>query len=89
LSLYKTESRAFEINVRNNKQQSVSIELLDQFPVSTNKEITIEEKECKDASLDEKTGIFTWKLDLPAKSARKLMFKYMVKYPKNKMILLE
>lgn len=89
LSLYKTESRAFEINVRNNKQQSISIELLDQFPVSTNKEITIEEKECKDASIDEKTGIFTWKLDLPAKSARKLMFKYMVKYPKNKTLLLE
>ncbi len=89
LSSYKTENRAYEISVRNNKPQSVKIVIQDQFPISTNKEITVEEQEYKEASLDKETKILTWKYEMPAKQERKHLIKYSVKYPKNQVLSLD
>ncbi|MET3126582.1 hypothetical protein ABID42_001684 [Arcicella rosea] len=89
LSNYKNENRGFEISVRNNKQQSINIVIQDQFPISTTKEITVEEQEYKDATLDKESKILTWKYQLPAKQEKKHILKYSVKYPKNQEINLE
>lgn len=89
LSNYKNETRGFEISVRNNKQQSINIVIQDQFPISTTKEITVEEQEYKDATLDKESKILTWKYQLPAKQEKKHILKYSVKYPKNQEINLE
>ncbi len=89
LSNYKTENRGFEISVRNNKQQSINIVIQDQFPISTTKEITVNEQEYKDATLDEESKILTWKYQLPAKQEKKHILKYGVKYPKNQTLMLE
>jgi hypothetical protein len=89
LSSYKTESRAYEITVRNNKQQAVQITVLDQFPISTTKEITVEEQEYPEAKLDKDTKQLTWKYELAAKKDTKHSFKYSVKYPKNQVLSLD
>ncbi|MEA5138050.1 DUF4139 domain-containing protein [Arcicella rigui] len=89
LSNYKTENRGFEISVRNNKQQSINIVIQDQFPISTTKEISVNEQEYKDATLDEESKILTWKYQLPAKQEKKHILKYSVKYPKNQTLTLE
>ena len=61
----------------------------DQFPVSTNKDIEVEYIDKGGAQFNEQTGILTWRLKLdPAKSV-KLNFRYSVKYPKDKMVILE
>jgi hypothetical protein len=89
LSSNKTESRAYEITVRNNKKQAIQITVLDQFPISTTKEITVEEEEYTDAKLDNDTKQLTWKYELAAQKEKKHIFKYSVKYPKNQIVVVE
>lgn len=89
LSSNKTESRAYEITVRNNKKQAIQITVFDQFPISTTKEITVEEQEYIDAKLDNDTKQLTWKYELAAKKEKKHIFKYSVKYPKNQIVVVE
>ena len=89
LSSYKTETRVYEISVRNNKSQSIKITIQDQFPISTAKEISIDEQAYKDAELDKDTKILTWQFELSPKQERKQQFKYSVKYPKNQTVVLD
>ncbi|MBI1344592.1 MAG: mucoidy inhibitor MuiA family protein [Terrimonas sp.] len=85
----KTESRQYEITVRNNKQQDIHIIVEDQLPVSTEKEIEIKEKKYEGAKLDNDTQIVTWDLNLPSKKETKLNIGYDVKYPKEKLLHLD
>jgi len=85
----KVDSRAFEIGIRNTKGQPVHILVQDQFPVSTQKEIEVDQQEFIGAKLDEGTGILSWTLDVPPSTEKKVSFKYTVKYPKDYRIQLE
>jgi uncharacterized protein (TIGR02231 family) len=86
---FKTVTNGWEISVKNNKKQAVNLVIDDQFPVSTNKDIEVEYIDKGGAQFNEQTGILTWRLKLdPAKSV-KLNFRYSVKYPKDKMVILE
>jgi prefoldin subunit 5 len=85
----KTATRAFEISVRNNKNQPIHILVEDQVPVSTQKEIEVDKLEYKDAAADDITGKLTWNLQIPSATEKKLGFKYAVKYPKEYHFALE
>jgi uncharacterized protein (TIGR02231 family) len=85
----KTERRAFEIVVRNNKQQPVKLTVTDQFPISTNKEISVEDLKYEGASLEKDSQILTWKLSLSPKEEHKMELHYSVKYPKKQRLTLE
>lgn len=89
LGNFKTENRSYEISIRNNKKQSINITIQDQFPISTLKEITVEEQEYKEAEIDKDTKILTWKDEIAPKQEKKHNFKYSVKYPKNQIVILE
>jgi hypothetical protein len=85
----KTDSRQYEIVVRNNKQQPVNIIVEDQFPISTNKDIEIEKLSHDGGKLDDDTKKITWNLAVDAKKDVKIQLGYSVKYPKDKMLQLE
>jgi Domain of unknown function (DUF4139)/N-terminal domain of unknown function (DUF4140) len=89
LSNNKTESRTYEIVVRNNKPQPIIIIVQDQLPISTDKDISVENEEYQQAQLNPDTRILTWQYELPARQERKHVLKYSVKYPKNKALFLE
>lgn len=89
LSSYKTENRAYEISVRNNKSQSIQVVVQDQLPISTTKEISIEEEEYKEAIFEKDTKLLTWKYELSPKQEKKHTFKYRVKYPKNQTVVID
>lgn len=89
LSNYKTESRAFEISIKNNKPYPIDIVVLDQLPISATKEITVQEEEYKEGTLAEETKIVTWKLKVPSKTEKKLNIKYKVKSPKDSSLILD
>jgi uncharacterized protein (TIGR02231 family) len=84
-----TDNRAYEILVRNNKKQSIKIVIQDQFPVSENKEIEVDNKESQGASLNPDTQILTWTAEIAPKEEKKFLLKYSVKYPKNKIVVLD
>src|SRR5258705_10070882 len=78
----RTDSREYEIVVRNNKQQPVNITIEDQFPISTNKDIEIEKTTYDGGKLDDDTKKVRWRLNVDSKKESKLQLAYSVKYPK-------
>lgn len=89
LSNYKKESRAYEITVKNNKPYPVEITVLDQLPISNNKEITVEDEFYAEATLEKDTKMVKWNFTLPSKTEKKVQLKYQVKYPKNSFLQIE
>ena len=84
-----TESRGYEITLKNNKSQAVTLQLKDQIPVSVNSTITVTTGELSGGILDPVTGIVTWEIILPPGGQQKLSFRYEVKYPKSERIILD
>lgn len=85
----KTESRQFEISLRNTRQSPIRIIVKDQFPVSVTKEISVNDKEAPGAQINEETGIITWEMTLNPGEEKKLTLSYSVKYPKGKRVIVE
>ena len=51
------------------------------------KEIEIKLEDGNGASINEETGVLTWKLDLKPGESKKVRFTYTVKYPKDKKVV--
>lgn len=85
----RTDTRQYEIVVRNNKQQPISITIDDQFPVTTMKEIEIQDRKYDGAKLDDDTQKLTWQLIVDPKKENKIGFRYEVKYPRDKTLQLD
>ena len=83
LSDKKTASTGYEITIRNNKKFPIALTVLDQIPISTDKDITIDNAQYDGAQLEESTGKLTWKLNLDSAKEKKLKLSYTVKYPKS------
>jgi len=79
----RVESVAYEISVRNTRQQPIALVLEDQFPLSHFKEVSIQDREAPGAAEDETTGILTWRLNVEPARERKVGFRYSVKAPKS------
>jgi uncharacterized protein (TIGR02231 family) len=85
----KEENRAWNISIKNNKSQKINISISDQLPISTLEEIKIELSEANNGKLNKETGEILWKFELPASSSKNLKFRYSVKYPKNRNVILD
>lgn len=85
----KTDTRQYEIVVRNNKQQAINIIIEDQFPISTQKEIEVQDRKYDGAKLDDDTQKISWQLAVEPKKDSKVNFRYEVKYPKDKLLQLD
>ncbi len=84
-----TESRGYEITLKNNKSQAVTLVVKDQIPVSINSNIEVTAAELSGGSLDTQTGIVTWEITLAPGAQQKLSLQYEVKYPKSERIILD
>ena len=83
LSDKKSASATYEISVRNNKKFPINIVIEDQLPISTDKDITVENQSYDGAQYDETTGKVTWKLSIEPAKEKKQKLSYTVKYPKT------
>lgn len=77
----------YEIVIKNNKLTDVNLLLKDQFPLSGIKEVEVKLDEDGGATVNEETGVMTWKIDLKPGESKKVRFSYTVKYPKDKRIV--
>lgn len=80
----KTDVREYEISIRNNKNVPVNLIVEDQFPISTQKEIEVDDFKFEGGKLNEETKVITWMYSVEPKQQKKLSLKYSVKYPKEK-----
>ena len=85
----RTDSRQYEINIRNSKKVPVNITLVDQVPVPTSKEISVDDIKAAGALLNKDTGIATWIFTLPPGQENKVHISYNIKYPKDKKLVVD
>ena len=85
----RTETKQFEISVKNAKKVAVHIIINDQFPVSTTKELAVDDQKAPEAQVDKETSIMTWAMTLQPGQEKKVYLNYSVKYPKDKKVVLE
>ena len=85
----RSEQVGYEIALRSNKAQPVSVVVEDQVPVSTNEQIRVDVEETSSADYNETTGLLRWSLELPPAETKRLRFGYEVKYPKGQRVDLD
>lgn len=86
LSSYKEQTFTYDITVRNNKKEEINMLLKDQYPLSTDKEITVELLDKDGAKANEETGVLSWEIKLKPNETKKYRISYKVKYPKDRLI---
>ncbi len=80
------ETYAWEISIRNTKSEAIKISLEDQIPVSQNSQIEVTAIDVAGAKYNKDTGKLSWDLNLQPNETKKMVFKYEVKYPKDKQV---
>ena len=86
LSNYQEQTFTFDITIRNNKKETANITIKDQYPLSTDKDISVELLESSGAKIDQEKGILTWETDIKPSESKKLRISYKVKYPRDRFI---
>ncbi|MBX2961828.1 MAG: DUF4139 domain-containing protein [Cyclobacteriaceae bacterium] len=80
------EAYAWEISVRNTRNEPVKITVEDQLPLSRNSQIEVTVLDVGGAKHNKDTGKLEWVMSLQSNETRKVVFKYEVKYPKDRQI---
>lgn len=75
-------TKAWDINVKNQKRQAIDIFVFDQIPVSGNSNIEVT-SELDGGTLKASTGEVSWKLNVEPSGTAKKTLSYKVKYPKD------
>ncbi len=83
------ETRTWEVTVRNSKKQALNLRIEDQFPISMNKDIVIEDQQYSGGSYDKETGKVVWKMNLAPSEEKKLRLSFAIKYPKDKRVFVD
>lgn len=86
LSSRKVQDFVYEISVRNNKKESISIIVEDQIPISSNTDIEITLTDKDGATTDVEKGKLTWNINLKPNETKKIRFGYQIKSAKDKAI---
>ncbi len=87
-SRYKYEV-TWDFVLRNNGAGNIPIIIKDHFPVSISDDIKVKQGEFVGATLDEKTGILTWKMMCSPSETKKFKFNYSADYGNNAPVYLE
>lgn len=82
----KRESYGYEISIKNNHKGAVTIDVMDQLPVSRNTDIVIENANISKAKKDDATGELKWNFTIAPGNTEKVELSYVIKYPKSKAI---
>ncbi|MDF0717393.1 mucoidy inhibitor MuiA family protein [Muricauda sp. 334s03] len=80
--------RSYVLEVKNNKNTSINLKLMDRIPKSQNKEIKVDDIITHNATYDESKGLLTWNMAMEPKSVQKTNFSFQVKFPKERHISL-
>lgn len=78
------ETYLYEISIKNNKSKNVTVALIDQIPISKQKDIVVELEDRGGAAVNADFGKLEWSVEVPAGQTKKVRFSYSVEYPKDK-----
>lgn len=86
LSSKKEQTFTYEITIKNNKKEGVTIQVEDQYPISTDNSIEITLNESPKGKVDQEKGLVTWEVQLQPNEVKKVRMSYTMKYSKDKNI---
>ena len=69
--------------IKNNKNESLNLTIIDQVPITQRKEIEVTVEKTSNGKLDTQTGDVKWLLNIKPNKTEKLDLQYSVKYPKS------
>lgn len=78
------ETISYEILVKNNADEARKIQVKDQIPISTSKDIEVKALETSGGLVNTLNGEVTWDLNLGPNEVKTLNLKLSIKYPKSK-----
>jgi uncharacterized protein (TIGR02231 family) len=82
----KKETIGIETTVKNTKSKTVIVIVKEHIPISSNSDIEVNLLEKSNAKYNAKTGMLSWKLELEPGASQAVIFKYEVKYPKDRKV---
>ncbi|SHK51451.1 DUF4139 domain-containing protein [Epilithonimonas mollis] len=82
-SSYQEKTFTYDIIIRNNKKDTIDVEVKDQIPLSTDDAVKIELLQSDNAEYDKEKGYLTWNMKIPASETKKIRVSYKVRYPKD------
>lgn len=82
------QSFSYKITVKNNQNQSIKLIVKDQYPISSNKDIKVEElkQTTTPTTVNKEVGVLVWELDLAPGASTNFVNAFSVQYPKDKPI---
>ncbi len=85
----KKETMTYQLTAKNNRKSDVTIEILDQLPISQTDEIEVKAIELSGAEQNLSTGELKWKYTLKPGESKTIKLSYYIKYPENKQLEIE
>jgi uncharacterized protein (TIGR02231 family) len=82
----RRESYAYEISIRNTKNEPIKIKVEDQIPVSQNSQIEVTMVDVGGSKYNSGNGKLLWEMNLQPNETKKVVYKFEVKYPKDRVI---
>ena len=82
----KRTEKGYRISVQNNKQQAITLNLLDQLPLTKDGDVEVEVIDISGAKHNIETGELSWDLNLSPGAKTEYVIKFSVKYPKKKVV---
>ncbi|MBQ9199543.1 MAG: DUF4139 domain-containing protein [Lachnospiraceae bacterium] len=79
----------YAIKVENKRDEEVELTVLDNIPVTDEDEVSIDIVKDSGANLDEKTGICSWEVLIPADEEKELEVEYIITYPASLNVIRE
>ena len=80
------ETQAYEISIRNTRQEAITVVIEDQVPISRTSLIEVTLIDAGGAQWNKDTGKLSWTWTLQPSETKKAVFKFEVKYPKDKQV---
>jgi len=79
----KKDNIAWRIVLKNNKNETVKVKVLDQIPISKNEDFKVDVVTLSKGVKNETNGEVEWNVELAPKQSKELILQYTVKYPKG------
>lgn len=83
LSSTREKVVTYDLIIRNNKKESINIEIKDGIPLSNNEAVKVELLESTGAKKTDETGMLIWNLKIGPSETKKLRVSYKVRFPKD------
>ncbi len=79
----RKETFTYEFVVKNNRKADITIDILDQLPISQSDKIEVKALEISDAKQNFATGELKWKYTIKQGESHKIRLSFYIKYPKE------